>query len=119
MDPGLIYVSNASLILQKGFNKKIDSYSAFFENDKKTDTGLKTYLKSMEIPIKRVFICGLALDYCVYYSAMDAKKYAGLEVVVILDLTKYVNSPENSLSKALKNMTESGIQFINSQNIIN
>ena len=116
--PGLTCVSYASLIIQKGFNKNIDSYSAFLENDKKTDTGLTTYLETLEIPISRVFICGLALDYCVYYSALDARNYAGLEVFVILDLSKPVNSPENSLSTALKKMKENGIVFVKSENIL-
>ncbi|MHA2074601.1 MAG: bifunctional nicotinamidase/pyrazinamidase [Candidatus Hodarchaeales archaeon] len=116
--PGLLYVSNASLILQKGYNKNIDSYSAFLENDRKTDTGLKTFLESMEKQVKRVFICGLALDYCVYFSAMDAKDYSGFDVVVIIDLAKPVNSPENSLSNALETMIGSGIKFTTSENIL-
>ncbi len=107
--PGLLNISFASLILQKGYNKHIDSYSAFLENDKKTDTGLKTYLESEEI--NRVFICGLALDYCVYYSAIDGRNYADLQVVVIIDLTRPVNSPENSVSNALNDMTENEIKF--------
>ena len=116
--PGLTHVNNASLILQKGYNKNIDSYSAFLENDKKTDTGLKTFLEFGDPPVKRVFICGLALDYCVYFSAMDARNYSGLKVIVILDLTYPVNSPENSVSNALKSMVESGIKFSTSENIL-
>jgi nicotinamidase/pyrazinamidase len=114
--PGLSNISFASLILQKGFNKHIDSYSAFLENDKKTDTGLNTYLKSEEI--NRIFICGLALDYCVYYSAIDARNYADLEVVVIIDLTKPVNSPENSVSNALIDMIEKGVKFTTSEHVL-
>lgn len=114
--PGLAYVGVANLILQKGYNKHIDSYSAFFENDKVTDTGLLTYLESENI--KRVFLCGLALDYCVNYTAIDARKYADLDVVVIIDLAKPVNSPEDSLSNALKNMKENRVKFTSSEQIL-
>ncbi len=114
--PGLAYVGVANLILQKGYNKHIDSYSAFLENDKVTDTGLLTYLESENI--KRVFLCGLALDYCVNYTAIDARKYADLDVVVIFDLAKPVNSPEDSLSNALKNMKENGVKFASSEQIL-
>lgn len=114
--PGLAYVGVANLILQKGYNKHIDSYSAFLENDKVTDTGLRTYLESENI--KRVFLCGLALDYCVNYTAIDARKYADLDVVVIVDLAKPVNSPEDSLSNALKNMKENGVKFALSEQIL-
>lgn len=70
----------ASLVVRKGFRRRIDSYSAFFENDHKTPTGLLGYLREREL--KTVFVAGLALDFCVRYSAEDARK-AGLEVVVI------------------------------------
>ena len=61
-----------NLILRKGMNPELDSYSAFFENDKTTSTGLEYYLKGLGL--SHVYICGLATDYCVYYSAMDALK---------------------------------------------
>ena len=100
----------ASAIIRKGRNPKIDSYSAFLENDKKTETGLAGYLKS--IMIKRVFICGLALDYCVYFSAMDAVDF-DFEVYVIVDLSKGIDQPPGNISNALKHMTEKGIKFVN------
>jgi nicotinamidase/pyrazinamidase len=99
----------ASAIIRKGRNPKIDSYSAFLENDKKTETGLAGYLKS--IMVKRAFICGLALDYCVYFSAMDAIDF-GFEVYVIVDLSKGIDQPPGNISNALKNMTEKGIKFV-------
>ncbi|MEZ5785749.1 MAG: bifunctional nicotinamidase/pyrazinamidase [Xanthobacteraceae bacterium] len=73
-------IPHAQLILRKGFRREIDSYSAFYENDHKTPTGLAGYLR--ERGFTRVFIVGLALDFCVRYSAEDARQ-AGFDVVVI------------------------------------
>ncbi|MFC5322315.1 bifunctional nicotinamidase/pyrazinamidase [Bradyrhizobium oligotrophicum] len=70
----------AQLIIRKGFRPEIDSYSAFFENDKTTPTGLAGYLR--ERGLKRVFLVGLAADFCVHYSAVDARRL-GFEAVVI------------------------------------
>ncbi|UCE15196.1 MAG: bifunctional nicotinamidase/pyrazinamidase [Candidatus Heimdallarchaeota archaeon] len=111
--PGL-QTANATLILRKGFHKSIDSYSAFLENDKTTETGLRTFLEA--VGIERVFICGLALDYCVYYTAIDAKKQ--FEAVVVLDLTKPVNSPEDSVSNAFKDMVNNQVLFVTSDQIL-
>ncbi len=102
----------AHLIIRKGFHQRVDSYSTFLENDKKTETGLAGYLKS--VGIKRVFICGLALDYCDFYSAQDAIK-KGFEAVVILDLTRGI-APE-SISQALNEMTALGVQFVKGKDI--
>jgi nicotinamidase/pyrazinamidase len=76
------------LVIRKGFRPHIDSYSAFYENDHKTPTGLAGYLR--ERGIKRVFACGLALDFCVRYSAEDAKR-EGFEVVVIEDACRGID----------------------------
>jgi len=73
-------LAQASLVVRKGFHRGIDSYSAFYENDRRTPTGLLGYLREREL--KTVFVAGLALDFCVRYSAEDARK-AGLEVAVI------------------------------------
>ncbi|MFW9992195.1 MAG: bifunctional nicotinamidase/pyrazinamidase [Candidatus Odinarchaeota archaeon] len=105
----------AHLIIRKGYHKTIDSYSAFLENDKTTPTGLQGYLKSLGV--KRVFTCGLALDYCVFNSAVDAKT-AGFDVVYVLDLTRAVGSPEGIISTALETMVDKKIQFVNHSNII-
>ncbi len=99
----------ASTIIRKGTHINVDSYSAFLENDKKTETGLAGYLKSFDI--KRVFICGLALDYCCYFSAMDAVDF-GFEVYFIVDLTKGIDLPTGNISKSLKNMKQKGIKII-------
>lgn len=113
--PGL-QTANATLILRKGFHKTIDSYSAFVDNNKTTETGLRTFLESLGI--ERVFVCGLALDYCVYYTAIDAKKFGQFEVVVVLDLAKPVNSPEDSVSNALQDMVDNQVAFVTSDQIL-
>ena len=99
---------------QKGTNPEIDSYSAFIENDKKTTTGLSEHLHAKGI--ERIFLCGLPLDYCVFFSAIDGKKL-GFDVVFVIDLTKPVGAPEGSVSNALKEMTAEGIIFTNSEEI--
>jgi nicotinamidase/pyrazinamidase len=80
----------AELILRKGFRPHIDSYSAFLENDHITPTGLAGYLRERELP--RLFLCGLAYDFCVRYSAIDGKDL-GFETIVIEDATRPVNLP--------------------------
>ncbi len=83
-------VPQAELILRKGFRREIDSYSAFLENDHTTSTGLSGYLKDRNIT--RLFLCGLAYDFCVRYSALDGKAL-GFEPLVIEDATRAVNLP--------------------------
>ncbi|MHA1914049.1 MAG: bifunctional nicotinamidase/pyrazinamidase [Promethearchaeota archaeon] len=100
----------ASTIIRKGTNLNVDSYSAFLENDKKTETGLAGYLKSNRI--KRVYICGLALDYCCYFSAMDAVDF-GFKVYFLIDLSKGINLPSGNINIAIENMGKKGIKFVN------
>ena len=88
-------------IIQKGMNPNVDSYSGFQDNDKKSETGLREYLKS--INIKRIFVCGLALDYCCYYTAMDGVDF-GYEVYFLFNLTKGIDLPEGNIKNALENM---------------
>ena len=80
--------TRAELIVRKGFRAEIDSYSAFFENDRKTPTGLAGYLR--ERSLRRLFLAGLALDFCVRYSAEDAARL-GFEVVVIADACRAID----------------------------
>jgi len=89
LDPILI-LARTELILRKGFRREIDSYSAFLENDKQTPTGLAGYLR--ERGFRRIFLAGLAYDYCVRFSALDAIA-AGFEAVVIADACRAVNLP--------------------------
>jgi nicotinamidase/pyrazinamidase len=81
-------VPQAMMILRKGFHRTIDSYSAFYENDRQTPTGLIGYLR--ERSLTRVFLAGLAFDFCVRYSAEDAQR-AGFSVVVIEDACRSID----------------------------
>lgn len=107
-------MKNINLILRKGSNPEIDSYSAFRENDRETLTGLQGYLKTLEI--KEIYLCGLALDYCVFYSAMDAKEL-GFETFVVIDGTKGIDSPEGNIDKSLNVMKEAGIKIAESKDL--
>src|SRR3974390_2801566 len=78
----------AELILRKGFRREIDSYSAFFENDRTTATGLAAYLR--ERNLTRAFFAGLAYDYCVGYSALDARRL-GLPAVILRDACRAID----------------------------
>ncbi len=102
--------TRAELILRKGTRAEIDSYSAFFENDHQTATGLRGYLRDRGLG--RAFICGLATDYCVRFSAVDAAT-AGLEVVVIEDACRGIDL-DGSLAAAKAAMTQAGVRFIDS-----
>lgn len=104
----------ANAIIRKGFRPNVDSYSTFIENDMKTHTGLSGLLNTLGI--KRIFLCGLALDYCVYYSAIDGRNL-GFDVVVPIDLSKAIDSPPGHLSNALQKMMDEGVQFVKSDNI--
>jgi lysophospholipase L1-like esterase len=84
-------VEEAHLIVRKGYNPEVDSYSAFFENDKATTTGLGGWLRDKGV--KRCFFVGLAYDFCVAYSALDAAQRLGLEAVVLKDLTRAIAMP--------------------------
>jgi nicotinamidase/pyrazinamidase len=83
-----LHIPHAELILRKGFRRHIDSYSAFLENDHRTPTGLAGYLR--ERGLTRLFLCGLAYDFCVRYSAIDGKAL-GFETIVIEDATRPVD----------------------------
>ena len=84
-------VEQAHLIVRKGYNPEVDSYSAFFENDKATATGLGGWLK--EKGVRRCFFVGLAYDFCVGYSALDAARRLGIDAVVLKDLTRAIAMP--------------------------
>ena len=101
--------NKGDLILRKGSNPKIDSYSAFFENDQNTTTGLEGYLIKKEI--KELYLCGLAFDYCVFYSALDGINL-GFDVFVFQDLTKAIDI-KNSKKIAKKTMNKTGIKLVN------
>ncbi|WP_284614569.1 bifunctional nicotinamidase/pyrazinamidase [Aquabacterium humicola] len=100
----------AQLVIRKGFNKAVDSYSAFEEADRKTSTGLAGYLKARGI--KTVFVAGLATDFCVAWTAMDARKL-GFETYVIEDASRGIDL-NGSLAAAWKSMAAKGVKRIQS-----
>jgi nicotinamidase/pyrazinamidase len=104
-----------SLIIRKGFRRGLDSYSAFFENDRKTPTGLEGWLRG--IGIESVIIGGLATDYCVFYSAMDSKNL-GFNTVIVNDAVRGVGYPEGSVQKAKAQMAAAGIRFADSSELL-
>jgi len=97
--------TDADLILRKGFRGQIDSYSAFFENDHETPTGLEGYLRTRGID--RLTMVGLATDFCVHFSAVDAAKL-GFNVTLRLDACRAIDL-DGSLSAALSAMKEAGV----------
>ncbi|MDQ0327666.1 nicotinamidase/pyrazinamidase [Rhodopseudomonas julia] len=103
----------AELILRKGFRPGIDSYSAFYENDRTTETGLAGYLR--ERGFARLFLTGLATDFCVAWSALDARK-EGFEVVLVEDACRAIDL-DGSLDKARAEMASAGVSFVTSQAI--
>ncbi len=107
-------LTRANLILRKGFNPEVDGYSAFYDNDKKSPTGLTGYLKSRNV--KRVFICGLATDFCVMWSSVDARK-DGFECFVIDDASRGIDV-RGSLDASWKEMTKAGCKRIQSSDIV-
>jgi nicotinamidase/pyrazinamidase len=106
-------VPQAELIVRKGFHRDIDSYSAFQEADRKTPTGLAGYLK--ERGIRRVFVAGLATDFCVAWTALDARQ-AGFDTYVIEDACRAIDL-KGSLAAAWKHMAADGVQRIQSTDI--
>ena len=107
-------VPHAELILRKGFRREIDSYSAFLENDHVTATGLAGYLR--ERGLTRLFLCGLAYDFCVQFSAVDGKQL-GFETLVIEDATRAVGLP-GSVDGTNAALAELGIPRVNRADLL-
>jgi nicotinamidase/pyrazinamidase len=101
-------VPHAELVLRKGYHREIDSYSAFVENDRKTSTGLAGYLR--ERGLARVFVAGLAFDFCVRYSAEDAHR-AGFGVMVVEDACRGIDV-EGSMAQTRRHLAGLGIPCI-------
>jgi nicotinamidase/pyrazinamidase len=104
--PALI-LPEAELILRKGFRPQIDSYSAFFENDRTTSTGLAGYLR--ERGLNRVFLAGLAYDFCVGYSALDARRL-GFEAIVIRDACRAIDLNGSAASMEVE-FAQAGVEL--------
>jgi len=107
LHPGLD-IPHAELIVRKGFHQAIDSYSAFRENDRKTPTGLASYLR--ERGFERVTLCGLATDFCVLYSALDSRA-AGFAATVVIDACRGLDVG-GSIARALEEMRKAEIKLI-------
>lgn len=108
-----IAIPQAQAIIRKGFHRDVDSYSAFLEADRKTETGLAGYLKGRGI--KNVYLCGLATDFCVAWSALDARKF-GFGAAVIEDATRGIDL-NGSLAAAWKDMQKAGVKRLQSSDI--
>lgn len=106
-------IGHAILVLRKGVNKEVDSYSAFVEADGRSKTGLAGYLR--ERGIDRVFLCGLATDYCVGFSALDARS-AGFDALVIDDACRAIDMA-GSLAAAWAKMEAAGVTRVGSDQI--
>jgi nicotinamidase/pyrazinamidase len=103
-----LQIPHAELVLRKGFRRTIDSYSAFYENDHKTPTGLGGYLR--ERGLRRVLIAGLAFDFCVRYSAEDARR-EGFKVAVIEDACRGIDI-NGSVTQTRASFSHSGIEVV-------
>jgi nicotinamidase/pyrazinamidase len=99
-------IPHAQLVIRKGHHRKVDSYSAFLEADRRTRTGLDGYLKSRGV--KRVFCAGLATDFCVAWTAMDARRF-GLQAVVIEEACRAIDTG-GSLAAAWRGMKRAGVR---------
>jgi len=106
-------VTHAQLIVRKGHHRDIDSYSAFLEADRRTPTGLAGYLR--ERGFARLYVCGLATDFCVAWTALDARA-AGFETTVIEDACRAIDL-EGSLEKAWREMAAAGVKRTSSNAI--
>ncbi len=102
------------LIVHKGTKKELDSYSALFENDHTTPTGLEGYLN--RLGISTVYFTGLAADVCVFYSAMDAVKVK-YKTFVIFDATRGVDQPAGNVERTKEEMLEAGVTFVESSEL--
>lgn len=105
--------NSADLVVRKGFRPEIDSYSAFYENDRQTRTGLAGYLA--ERGVRHVYLTGLATDFCVYYSAVDARQL-GFEATLVTDACRAIDL-DGSLKAAMDDMAAKGVRFVTSDAI--
>ena len=107
-------VPHAQLVIRKGFHPKVDSYSGFLEADRKTKTGLDGYLRSRGV--KRVYCVGLATDFCVAWTALDARRFR-FDAVVIEDACRAIDNA-GSLEIAWREMRKAGVKRANSASLL-
>lgn len=106
-------IPHAQLVIRKGHQRRVDSYSAFLEADRKTKTGLDGYLNSRGV--KRVFCAGLATDFCVAWTALDARRF-GFQAAVIEDACRAIDT-DGSLEAAWKAMQKAGVRRLSSASL--
>lgn len=104
-------VARIGLLLRKGMQPGLDSYSAFLENDHRTDTGLRFWLAGMRV--REIVLCGLATDYCVRASALDARRL-GFRVTLVQDACRGVDAPKGSVQAALAEMEKARVRIVDS-----
>jgi nicotinamidase/pyrazinamidase len=107
-------VPHARLVIRKGHHADVDSYSAFLEADRRTPTGLTGYLR--DVGVKRVWCCGLATDYCVAWSALDARA-AGFEVALIEDASRAIDL-NGSLDAAWQQLQAAGVARVQAADVL-
>ncbi len=107
-------LDRAELVLRKGFRRAIDSYSAFFENDHRTPTGLAGYLR--ERGVETLYLAGLATDFCVQYSALDGRA-VGFEVYVVEDAVRGIDT-QGSLEEAWRQMDAAGVRVVSAEEVV-
>jgi nicotinamidase/pyrazinamidase len=109
-----LHLPQAQMIIRKGFHPQVDSYSAFMEADRTTTTGLAAYLQARGL--RKAYICGLATDFCVAWTALDARA-AGFDAVVIEDACRAIDL-DGSLDTAWQSMLAAGVQRWQSDQVI-
>lgn len=114
--PSILDRSGWNEIFQKGKNPLVDSYSGFFDNARRSDTGLADYLRKQGV--QRIFVAGLALDYCVKFTALDAKSL-GFETFLLTDTTRAVNLQPEDGQRAIEEMKAAGITCLESKDLVN
>ncbi|KNC86846.1 hypothetical protein SARC_01039, partial [Sphaeroforma arctica JP610] len=102
-------------ILRKGIKQHMDSYSGFFDNQEHNDTGLDLYLKSANT--QSVVVCGLATDFCVCYTALDARKL-GYKVYLVLEACRGIDSPPGYVDKEVQKMVDAGVEIVTTQQVL-
>jgi nicotinamidase/pyrazinamidase len=107
-------IPHAQMIVRKGYRPHIDSYSAFFEADRSTPTGLSGYLR--ERGLNRVFVAGLATDFCVAWTALDARR-EGLQTAVVVDACRAIDTA-GSLAKAQADMAAAGVERVTTSELL-
>ncbi len=104
-----------NLILHKGTRTELDSYSGFLETDRTTSTGLEAYLKGLDV--SEVTVCGLATDYCVFFTAMDAVD-AGFKTRLVTDAARGIDKPEGNIERTTGEMKDAGVTLVTSAKLL-